>query len=380
MREIRALGRQGVDVQIISVWQPKPIETTAYILAEWAKQTHFLLPSSFSIILRVVFSAAMGSPSKSLAAVRLAFRTSRPGLKGLAYQLFYLVEAMLAAETLKKAGVSHVHNHFGDHSGMITMLAAKLSGISYSISFHGPHVFFDGKYAGIGEKVRYASFVRCISHFCRSQVMLLSGCEDPSAFKVIHCGLDVSRYHFRLPRERVARIFCAARLAPEKGLDFLIRALKILVDKQYNIEMRIAGDGPNRAALQALAQTCGVAPHLHLLGTLSEQEVTRELDTSDIFVLPSLAEGLPISAMEALAVGVPVVATNIAGTSELIEHGKTGLLVRPTDPEALADAVIQMIRDFGLRKQIAELGRKKVLDEFDVDKETMKLRTCLLQH
>ena len=84
--------------------------------------------------------------------------------------------------------------------------------------------------------------------------------------------------------------------------------------------------------------------------------------------------------MEAMAIGVPVIATNIAGTSELVEDGKNGLLVRPSDAQALADAIVRMIEDYGFKLQAAELGRKKVLKEFDVDKETAKLNQYLLQY
>ena len=83
--------------------------------------------------------------------------------------------------------------------------------------------------------------------------------------------------------------------------------------------------------------------------------------------------------MEAMAVGLPVIATNIAGTSELIEDGRTGILVRPSDPQAIADAVIRMMQDFPFRLRAAELGRKKVIDEFEINKETERLNECLLE-
>jgi glycosyltransferase involved in cell wall biosynthesis len=83
--------------------------------------------------------------------------------------------------------------------------------------------------------------------------------------------------------------------------------------------------------------------------------------------------------MEAMAAGVPVVATNIAGTSELIEHAKTGLLVRPADSEALANAIVEMIENEGLRREIVVLAREKVVAEFDLDKETAKLGRFLLE-
>jgi colanic acid/amylovoran biosynthesis glycosyltransferase len=378
-REIRSLQKAGTEVQIISVWKPRESETTPEILKEWCDQTNFLLPQSFVSIARILFISALLSPGRFLSGLHLAAVTSQPGLRGFTYQSFYFVEAVLAAATLKKSNIRHVHNHFGDHSGIVTMLTAKLAGITYSISFHGPHVFLDGKYGRIKEKVCGAHFTRSISYFCRSQLILLSEYADLSSFKVIHCGLDLSKYEFRPPRKAVERIFCSARLSSEKGLEFLLQALKLLLELNYNIELRLAGDGPSRIKLEAMAQNLKINDSVHFLGYLSEEQVTRELQSADLFVLSSLAEGLPISAMEAMAVGVPVVATNIAGTSELVEHGKTGILVRPSDAEALADAIVRMIEDHGFRLLAAELGRKKVVEEFDIDKESAKLNQNLMQ-
>ncbi len=379
MREIRALQRAGTDIQIISIWKPKTAETNSEVINEWFHKTHFLLPASIISTARVLCTAIIRSPKRFVATLHLALTTSRPGLRGLIYQTFYLAEAMLAAELLRESKIVHIHNHFGDHSGIIVMLAAKLANIPYSISFHGPHVFFDGKAERIKEKVSHARFIRCISYFCRSQVILFSEVTDLSIFKIVHCGLEISSYQFRPPREKVEKIYCAARLAPEKGYEFLIQAIKNLKDKGYDLQVRFVGDGPSRESLERMARDLGVIDRVHFLGHLDEAAKMHELYSSDLCVLPSLAEGLPSSATEAMAVGVPVIATNIAAISELVEHGKTGLLVRPSDSEDLAEAIITMMRDYDFRRRAAELGRKKVIEEFDVDKETARLRACLLQ-
>ena len=122
-----------------------------------------------------------------------------------------------------------------------------------------------------------------------------------------------------------------------------------------------------------------ICDRVHFLGSLSEDDVARRLQNADLFVLSSFVEGIPVSAMEAMAAGVPVITTNIAGTSELIEDGKTGLLVRPSDPQVLADAIVRMIEDYDFRLRAAELARIKVAADFDVDKETEKLNEYLLQ-
>ena len=377
-REIRSLQKLGTDVRVISVWKPTQFEIPD-ILTEWLQHTQFVLPrSTFSIAL-VVLTVATRSPIRFVAAARLALSTARPGIRGLLYQSFYFVEAILVADLLRSNAIAHVHNHVGDHSGIVTMLAAKLAGIGYSISFHGWPVFFDAKYSRIKEKVRGAQFTRSISYFCRSQLMMFSECDDPTSFKIVHCGLDVEKYNYRAPRQEIKYLLCVTRLSPEKGLTFLIHAVSLLRAKGYDLELRLAGDGPTKEHLKKLASEIGIAEQVRFIGFLNEEGIIRELRDSDLFVLPSFIEGIPVSAMEAMAVGVPVIATNIAGTSELIEDGRNGILIRPSDSEALVDAVIRMINDYGFRVRAAELARKKVTDEFDIHKETAKLNAYFMQ-
>jgi len=378
-REIRSLQIAGTSVLVISVWKPNEHETTAEILSEWAADTRFILPRPTLSILRTVVAAALRSPRRFFLTFRHALSTSRPGIRGAVYQFFYFLEAVLAAEELHKNAIDHVHNHIGDQSGTVTMLAASLAGIGYSITFHGWPVFFDAKYSRIKEKVLGARFTRSISYFCRSQLMMFSECDDPTAFKVVHCGLSIAKYAYRPPKQQIKRLFCAARLSPEKGLTFAIEALSLLRVKGYDLELRLAGGGPSMVHLKTLTTQLGLADRVKFLGFLTEDQVIGELQISDLFVLPSFVEGVPVSAMEAMAVGIPVIATNIAGTSELIEDGKNGILIRPSDSQALANAVIRMIENHDFRLRATELARQKVVDEFDINKETAKLNQYLVE-
>ncbi|TPQ27240.1 colanic acid biosynthesis glycosyltransferase WcaL [Bradyrhizobium guangdongense] len=374
-RELRSLLKSGVDVKILSVWKPEEKDAADLEnMREWGEITQFLLARSVPGIISIIFAEMISAPMHFLRVLAFATRMAAPGPHGLVYQAVYFLEAVIAARFLREGGFAHVHNHFGDHSGMVTMLAAKLAGIPYSISFHGPHVFIDGKYGRLREKISGAQFVRCISYYCKSQLLFLSGLEDGSTLKVIHCGLDLDAYRFQAPRETIRTIFCAVRLAPEKGLPFLLEAMDALIRLHPEITLRVAGDGPSRADLMESVKARGLERHVTFLGILNEAEIIGELQTADIFVLPSLAEGLPISVMEAMAVGVPVISTNIAGTSELVEDGSAGLLVRPADAHALVTALDRMIKDYSFRKSASSTGRQKVESEFDSDKETEKLK------
>src|SRR5205809_3755685 len=109
MRELRSLQKAGTPVEIISVWKPHADETTSDVIDEWASRTRFLLPRSPASIARILCMTIMRAPIQFVAAARLAFTTSRPGLAGLLYQLFYLVESALAAEVLRNSKITHVH-------------------------------------------------------------------------------------------------------------------------------------------------------------------------------------------------------------------------------------------------------------------------------
>ena len=376
-REIRSLQALGTDVCVISVWKPSASQTTQEILTEWCNDTEFLLPRSSVKIVYSLITEFARKPIRFLKTLLFAYRTSRPGLRGIAYQMFYFCEAVLAANVLREKQITHLHNHIGDQSGTVTLLAASLCNIAYSITFHGWPVFFDTKYSGISEKVKFAAFTRAISYFCQSQLMMFSKCDDPKRYEVIHCGLKMNKYPYRKPKERIDTLFCAARLSPEKGIAFLIKAIKELVDEGFELTLRLAGNGPSKKELEALTRKLGISRNVEFLGFLNEEQVIKELIRSDLFVLPSFVEGVPVCVMEAMAVGVPVIATNIAGTSELIDDEKSGLLVRPSDVRALAEAIRRMIVDYKFRLIAAEAARKKVVAEFDVDKETKKLNECM---
>jgi colanic acid/amylovoran biosynthesis glycosyltransferase len=378
-REIRSLQNAGTEVRVISVWRPPDEQTTPVILLEWMSDTDFILPRSIFSIVFIFLKALICSPLRFLKAGLLALRTTRPGFRGFAYQCFYFVEAVLASDILRQHGIAHVHNHIGDQGGTVTMLAAMLADIEYSITFHGWPVFFDAKYSSIREKVMRAHFTRAISFFCQSQLMMLSECDDPALFKVVHCGLTMAKYKYRAPREKVETLFCAARLSPEKGLAFLIKAVKTLREHGHDINLRLAGNGPSAEKLKDLTTQLDIADKIKFLGFLDDDEIIRELQDADLFVLPSFVEGIPVSAMEAMAIGTPVIATNIAGTSELVEDGRTGILVRPSDSPALATAITRLVADYPLRLKIAAQARIKVEVEFDADKETKKLSAFLQQ-
>jgi starch synthase (maltosyl-transferring) len=154
--------------------------------------------------------------------------------------------------------------------------------------------------------------------------------------------------------ERRPLVLTVARLDAQKGLPYLLDAAAAVPDAVF----AIAGDGPERAMLEARARTLGLEDRVRFLG--HRRDVPALLAASDVFVLPSLAEGLPLSVLEAMAVGIPVVATAIGGTDEVVHDGETGTLVAPGDADALADGIRKALTDRDRAHRLAAAGQAYV--------------------
>ncbi|HEX7124288.1 MAG TPA: glycosyltransferase [Thermodesulfobacteriota bacterium] len=157
----------------------------------------------------------------------------------------------------------------------------------------------------------------------------------------------------------------AARLVPVKGLDILLEAVRLLSDAVPDVRLLVVGDGPLRAPLEARAAALGLAGRTWFVG--HRPDVPRWLAAMDVFVLPSLAEGLPMSLLEAMAGGRPVVASRVGGVPEVVRDGIEGRLVPPGDPRALADACLALATDADARAALGAAARRRVAEAFTID-------------
>jgi glycosyltransferase involved in cell wall biosynthesis len=166
-----------------------------------------------------------------------------------------------------------------------------------------------------------------------------------------------SRAELGLPATGVIALFVGL-LVPVKGLDFLLDALQQLTDLPLTCFM--VGDGPLRGHLDGRVRDGGLQGHVHFVGRRSAMEIPRWMTAADLLVLPSLSEGRPNVVLEAQACALPVIATAVGGTPELVEDGVHGLLVAPGDETALADALRRLVTDGALRKRLGRAGRERI--------------------
>ena len=185
---------------------------------------------------------------------------------------------------------------------------------------------------------------------------------------IVHCGIEPDRY---VPNERTRtkNLLFVGRLAGVKGVPVLLDALKMLKEKHANLEVTLIGDGPERAALESRSQDMGLAQMVDFVGYKSQSDVAETLSNTDIFVLPSFAEGVPVVLMEAMAARVPVITTHVAGIPELIEDGTHGILTHPGDASSLAGAIEKLLSNSALATEMGKTGREKVSAEFNIETE-----------
>ena len=222
----------------------------------------------------------------------------------------------------------------------------------------------------------------CVSQAVKSALIREYGFPKSRTI-VVSNGVNVSEYQVvfhqrevRLGRMGIPMILCVARLSPEKNIKVLLEALSIVRRASIQFHCFIVGDGPEREKLVSETHKLKLVDAVSFAGF--QQHIVPYLRDADLFVLPSLYEGLPLALLEAMASGLPCIATNVAGNSEVISHEENGLLVEPNSPDSLARAIMFLLEDGGTRNILGQNARRRVVEGFDVAKSSNRLAGILL--
>ncbi|MDY6897395.1 MAG: glycosyltransferase family 4 protein [Cyanobacteriota bacterium] len=372
-REVAALRQQGVEVHTFSVRPTGEEHMVGKEQKQERSQTFYILPPKPLKIVASHLNLFIVSPSRYLKALKLAWSTRLHGLRGDLYQLFYFLEAGILAWEIKQRRIPHLHNHFGDSSCSVAMLAAALGGFSYSFTLHGPYIFFQPYHWRLDEKINRALFISCISYYCRSQAMIFAPIDKWDNMHIVHCGIDPELFQPISHQGQGKRLLYVGRLAAAKGLPILLQSLLTLKQQHSDVILTVVGDGSDRTLLEQMTVDLGLSNNVNFVGYKSQAEVRKYFEETDVFVLSSFAEGVPVVLMEAMAAGVPVVAPQIAGVSELVENGISGYIVPAGDTASLAQSIEKLLDSSELRAKLGTAGRTKVEKEFNINLEAQKL-------
>jgi glycosyltransferase involved in cell wall biosynthesis len=271
----------------------------------------------------------------------------------------------------ERVDIVHCHNIGALFYGSIGSKLARTSGTLYTA-----HGVYSANRLG---KLRFARYmpidrVVTVSEDAR-EAMLSSGHFDPDAVQTLPNGIDIDLFNMDVDRhalkeelglpEGVPVFGIVARLSWEKEHKTLLDAMAMLSSEIASSILVVVGDGPIRAELEQHAVDAGVADRVYFLG--ERRDVPKLLQVFDVFVLSSRLEGLSLTLLEAAAAGLPIVATNVGGNSEVVVDGNTGFIVEPGDPGALAEAMSKVGSDPELARSMGKLGRKRVIEQYSLD-------------
>ncbi|MCB0170648.1 MAG: glycosyltransferase [Anaerolineae bacterium] len=377
-REVMALRSFGLDVETFATWQPKITE-----LSEEAKplvqDTFYIFPLNWLqfFLSHVVF--LFTRPRRYLSTLWFCLTRYHSSFKNRWRTTMHFAQAVYLAQAVERSHIQHLHVHFALNATTLAMVISRLSDISFSFTAHANDIFANPIL--LPEKIKAAQFVIVISEFNRKFLQTIVP-DHVIAQKthVVHCGIDVTAF---APPSKVIHdqplMLAVGRLVEKKGYPHLIRACKVLVQQGYRFECLIIGGGPEEQRLQQLVIDHRLEDYVRLEGVVFQEKMKDYLSRADICVLPCVVasdqdmDGIPNTLMEAMAMEIPVVSTTISGIPELIEHEKTGLLVPPENEEALAEALARLLDDDTLRRVLGTAGRKKVVAEFEIEKNSRVL-------
>lgn len=366
-REITVIRQMGMDVITASIRRPALLDRMTPAEKTDAENTLYI-KSALGRLLGSHLKLFAASPAGYLKMMGHALGLARKGPRSLFKGLAYLAEAGILLQWMQGQGSDHVHVHFANPAATVAMIASTYGTISFSLSVHGPDIFYTVDTGLLAEKVIRARAVRCISHYCRSQLMRLMPHDLWGKLDIVRCGIDPDRFSPRPdPANAAPGIICVGRLVPAKGQHILLEACHRLKKRDIDFTLTLVGDGPDRSSLESLCRSLDLTDRVTFTGAVGQDEVPDLYRKADIFAIASFAEGVPVVLMEAMAMEIPSVSTRITGIPELIDHGRTGMLCTPADALDLADTLEQLIRDPELRNTLGRQGRRRVIDTYNLD-------------
>ena len=291
-----------------------------------------------------------------------------------------LIQAIDLALRARQRGVTHFHAHFGTVAATVTRLAARFTRIPYTLTLHAKDIFHVSVDPTLmRKKLGDAARVITVSDYNQRY---LAATYDSAAAKVVRLynGLNLARFAFTVPSRTPREILAVGRLVEKKGFDVLIDACAILRDRGVAFQCRIVGDGAELANLRtriaqlnlvAMVRLAGPQPHAQLIGIFRDAAVVA---APCVIGADGDRDGLPTVLLEAMALGVPCISTNVTGIPELVRDGDTGLCVSQRDPAALADALQRLLDDADLRADLAIRARRLIEQDFDICRNAAQLR------
>jgi glycosyltransferase involved in cell wall biosynthesis len=291
-----------------------------------------------------------------------------------------LHQALQVASLVHKRGYTHLHAHFGSVATTVARLVSLMTGIPYLFTAHAKDIFHESVDPDdLEAKLSAAEAVITVSEF--NLDYLRRNYVATAPLRRVYNGLNLAHFPYASPLDRPRRIVAVGRLVEKKGFGDLLKACAILSRRRANFQCELIGAGPMEEKLRAMVVSLGIEEYVSLLGPRPQGEVVKHVQAGAVFAAPCKIagdgnrDGLPTVLLEAMALGTPVVATDVTGIPEVLSHGKTGLMISQSDPSGLADMLEQLLDRPQLRVRLAQEARHRIEENFDVRHNSALIRS-----
>jgi len=372
-REIQALRDMGEQVFLVSTRKPSPLACRHDFALAATKETHYLYPPSAASLLTWAAAGCPGLPQ----ALGYLGELGSSGTMHRFRQCGFLAVAIELVEWASRTRIDHVHGHSCANSAHVLALAHRLGGPSFSLTLHGDLDAYGGDHRS---KMKDAAFICAVGSHLVGQIReranitnALVTCMGVKTEELGKLGKDRSYVSGQL------HVATVARLHPAKGHLHALAAVRRAHQSGLKIHYTIAGEGPHKDAILSKIHQFGLENQVTLTGSLSETEVYQLLSKVDAFLLPStgLGEAWPVSVMEAMGAGLPVIASAIGATPEMITPDRNGFLVSQGDEAALFNKMMLLGADLETRHRIGTAARRTARQRFDVSVTAGLLREAI---
>jgi colanic acid/amylovoran biosynthesis glycosyltransferase len=381
-REVRALKEAGLAVHVVAD-AAQDVELLGPDARSLMEHTEYLLPINAERLWGYKYRLLWRNPLRYLSLFLYVVLHRYTRYKTFAEDKEVFDKAVYLAGTLEDGNVDHLHSPWADRCAFVSLIASRLLGVPFSVQGRAHDIHRDTHKYALPEKFQNAQFVVTNTQYNASHIRTLLREQDWHRISVIYNGVDLESFVPSPPTESTSEptlLLSVARLIPQKGLEYLLEACRILRDRGYAFQCEIIG-GPEEPlytdyhiGLKKLRSRLGLEENVFFLGAQPLAQVLAKLRCAHIFVLPCVMakdgsrDIIPNSLIEAMAMKLPVISTAFSGVPEIVENGVSGILVPPNDEQSLANAISRVIVDQGLRTRLGENARKKVEKQFDIKK------------
>jgi glycosyltransferase involved in cell wall biosynthesis len=384
-RDMRVLINAGIDLDIFAFYPLEP-DLWRYVPDILAEN---ILPRNR--IHHISLTESLQYAARHYKELRIFFQDSPAicrsaldfGLESFAKTIYVMVKALGWSQQCSR-DYDHILAYWGNYSATCAYLFHRLTNptIPFSIFLHAGMDLYDGP-VYVREKLLYADNIIVVCDFNREFLQHKYNDIFPQISRKLYkyyLGLDFAEFEFKSNRRSIKKILAVGALNYQKGFDYLLRATHVLSNRGLDCEIEIVGDGKELTSLKKLASDLHLQQKVRFEGWLTPNQVRYEMSQATILVHPSngLGDGAPTVIKEAMAIGLPVIASNVAGIPELLDNGRCGILVPTKNVEALADAIETLLMNSQLSRTYAERARSYAAEKFDLWRNGSRLAEILL--